>query len=172
MNRHNFTELFASVALVLALGAPVPAAARDDFETECDGAQEVPAVFSDAECEFEAGVNGGVIEFKLSYEDLRGDVQQAHIHFAQEGVNGGITVFLCTNLGNTPPGAQDRACPPAPGTVTGTIVPADVQAVSDQGLPAGDLEALMDAMGDDLTYVNVHSTEFPPGETRGQVEED
>ena len=53
-------------------------------------------------CEFEAEAKKGEIEFELSYEDLRGEVLQAHIHFAQEGVNGGIVVFLCTNLGNNP----------------------------------------------------------------------
>ncbi len=41
-----------------------------------------------------------------------------------------------------------------------------------QGFPAGDLEAVIEAMEDDLTYVNVHSTLFLTGETRGQVEED
>ena len=44
-------------------------------------------------------------------------MQQAHIHFAQRGVNGGITVFLCTNLGNGPTGIRGarRLLPRLPG---------------------------------------------------------
>ncbi len=178
IKRHNLNALFASAGLVLALSAPVPATADDDFETECEGAQEVPAVFTEAECEFEAEIDDDVIEFELSYKDLKGDVQQAHIHFAQEGVNGTIVVFLCTNLDNTPAGAQVRPCPAAPATVTGTIEPADVTPTSTaQGFPAGDLEALVEAMDDGLTYVNVHTanaggvpSNFNAGEVRGQLE--
>ena len=39
----------------------------------------------------------------------------AHIHFAQEGVNGGVAAFLCGGDGKP-------ACPQGSGTVTGTIV--------------------------------------------------
>ena len=64
------------------------------------------------------------IEWELSYADLEGAVQQAHIHFGQKGVNGRISVFLCTNLGNGPAGTQP--CPAPPATISGTIVAADV----------------------------------------------
>ena len=61
------------------------------------------------------------IAYELSYGGLSGDVQQSHIHLGQHGVNGGISVFLCSNLGN---GADrgHRPCPcPQEGTITGTI---------------------------------------------------
>ncbi len=64
------------------------------------------------------------IRFELSYAHLTGAVQQAHIHLGQRAVNGGISVFLCSNLGNGPAGTQ--ACPPAPAKISGTIRPADV----------------------------------------------
>ena len=32
--------------------------------------------------------------YTLRYSDLEGQIRQAHIHFAQKGVNGGIVVFL------------------------------------------------------------------------------
>src|SRR5690242_6161445 len=42
------------------------------------------------------------IQWELSYNDLEGAVQQAHIHFGQRAITGPISVFLCTNLGNGP----------------------------------------------------------------------
>ena len=56
----------------------------------------------------------------------RGEVLQAHIHFAQEGVNGGIVVFLCTNLGNNPSNEPVPECPSSPGKVKETIKPGHV----------------------------------------------
>ena len=50
------------------------------------------------------------IAYRLSYSALTGNVTQAHIHFGQAAVNGGISAFLCSNLGNGPAGTQ--ACPP------------------------------------------------------------
>ena len=37
---------------------------------------------------------------------LEGDVQQAHVHFGKRAVNGGISFFLCSNLGNGPAGRR------------------------------------------------------------------
>ena len=64
------------------------------------------------------------IDWELSYSDLEGAVQQAHIHFGQRSITGPISVFLCTNLGNGPAGTQP--CPAPPATISGTIVAADV----------------------------------------------
>ena len=85
----------------------------------------------------------------------------AHIHLAQKGVNGPVTVFLC--------GGPTPACPSPGGTVTGTIVAADVLAIPAQGLAAGDLAGLLRAIRAGVTYVNVHSATFPTGEIRGQI---
>ena len=57
--------------------------------------------------------NGSEIGWELSYSDLEGAVQQAHVHFGQSGVTGPISVFLCTNLGNGPAGTQPCPAPPA-----------------------------------------------------------
>ena len=72
------------------------------------GYEEVPAVSTGASGEFRGQINNeeSQVDWSLSYSDLEGAVQQAHIHFGQSGVNGGITVFLCTNLGNGPAGTQ------------------------------------------------------------------
>jgi hypothetical protein len=141
------------------------------------GFEEVPVVSTVAEGEFKARISQDQtqITYELSYEDLESAVQQAHIHLGQKGVNGGITVFLCTNLGNGPAGTQ--LCPPSPATITGTITAADVSpnipatlAARNQGLNTGELAEFIRALRAGKTYVNVHTTDRPGGEIRSQIE--
>ena len=141
------------------------------------GYEEVPAVSTGASGQFNARISNdeSQIEWELKYSDLEGGVQQSHIHFGNAGTNGGITVFLCTNLGNGPAGIQ--ACPPAPATITGTILAADVSpnipatlAARTQGINTGELGELISAMRAGATYVNVHSTTWPGGEIRSQID--
>jgi hypothetical protein len=109
------------------------------------------------------------IDWELSYSALEGDVLQAHIHFGQKAVTGPISVFLCTNLGNGPMGTQ--ACPAPPATISGTIRAADVTAgAADKGIAAGELDELIAAIRAGATYVNVHSTRWPTGEIRSQID--
>ena len=65
------------------------------------GYEEVPAVSTVASAVFTARLSDDEtsLEYELSYADLEGAVQQAHIHFGQRGVNGGISVWLCGNPG-------------------------------------------------------------------------
>lgn len=108
------------------------------------------------------------ITYRLSYTALEGTVSQAHIHFGGKAQSGGISVFLCTNLGNGPAGTQ--ACPAAPATITGTIRPADVIGPVNQSLTAGQFDDFVKAIRNGTTYVNVHSSLFPGGEIRGQID--
>jgi len=115
------------------------------------------------------------IDWELSYSDLQGAVQQSHIHFGQKGITGGISVFLCTNLGNGPAGTQP--CPAPPATISGTILAADVSpnipatlAARNQGLNTGEIDELIQAIRAGATYVNVHSTTWPGGEIRSQID--
>jgi hypothetical protein len=130
---------------------------------------EVPAISSLAEGRFTLSLNGQgtSLTYELSYSGLRGNVTQAHIHVAQPGVNGGIVIFLCSNLGNGPAGTQ--SCP-ASGTISGTVAAANVVgSAAAQGVAAGELARVVRAMRNGVTYVNVHSTLFPGGEIRGQL---
>jgi hypothetical protein len=96
-------------------------------------------------------------------------VTQAHIHFgARNQFGANISVFLCSNLGNGPAGTQP--CPPAPATITGTVRPGDVIGPAPFGIAPGEFDELMDAMEAGFTYVNVHSTKYPGGEIRAQIE--
>ena len=109
------------------------------------------------------------ITWQLSYADLEGAVQQAHIHFGQKSVTGPISVFLCTNLGNGPAGTQP--CPAPPATISGTITAVDVtNLANERGISAGELDELIAAIRAGATYVNVHSTRWPGGEIRSQID--
>jgi len=141
------------------------------------GWQEVPSVSTTGNGEFNARISNDEsrIDWELTYSDLEGAIQQAHIHIGNVGVNGGITVFLCTNLGNGPAGTQP--CPAPPATISGTILAADVspnipatQAARNQGLNTGEIDELIRAIRAGATYVNVHSTIWPGGEIRSQID--
>jgi hypothetical protein len=133
------------------------------------GWEEVPAVSTAGGGTFRARIaqDAEEITYELSYGGLAGDVQQAHIHLGQRYVNGGVSVFLCSNLGNGPEGTQ--ACPTPEGTVTGTIVPANVIGPAAQGIAAGEFAELVRAIRAGATYVNVHTTAHPGGEIRKQL---
>ena len=142
------------------------------------GFEEVPVVSTVATGTFNATISKDEsrIDWELSYADLEGAVQQAHIHLGQKSVNGGISVFLCSNLGNGPAGTQP--CPAPPATISGTILAADVSpnipataAARAQGLNTGEMDELIRAIRAGATYVNVHSTLFPGGEIRSQIRE-
>ncbi|HEU4836880.1 MAG TPA: CHRD domain-containing protein [Pyrinomonadaceae bacterium] len=141
------------------------------------GYNEVPSVSTTGNGTFNARISNDEsrIDWELSYSDLEGAVQQAHIHIGNVGVNGGISVFLCTNLGNGPAGTQP--CPAPPATISGTIVAADVspnipatQLARTQGLNTGEIDELIRAIRAGATYVNVHSTMWPGGEIRSQID--
>ena len=143
------------------------------------GYQEVAAVSSTGTADFTADVSkdGSSIAWQLSYRDLEGDIQQSHIHFGQRSVNGGISVFLCTNLGNGPAGTQ--LCPAPPATISGTITPSDVSpnipataAARTQGIDTGQYDELVRAIAAGKTYANIHTTKWPGGEIRAQLNED
>jgi hypothetical protein len=132
------------------------------------GYEEVPAVSSPGGGSFSARqVSDGVFEYSLTYSGLESPAQQAHIHFGQEGVNGGIAVFLCSNLGNGPAGTQ--ACPQGGGTITGTFTAANVIGPGAQGIEAGQIDELVAAIDAGMAYCNIHTTKYPGGEARGQI---
>jgi len=162
------------VSLFAAVGVAAAGGWRDDtFRERLSGYEETPlALSTPASGEFSARVDrrDEEIHYRLSYRDTPTAVTQAHIHFGSEAQSGGISTFLCTNLGNGPAGTQ--ACPPAPATITGTLRAADVIGPAGQGITAGEFEELVDAMRAGFTYANVHTTAFPAGEIRAQIEDD
>ena len=165
------TKLYAAIAAVIivgtlsaAVGFSVSAESqKHEFKARLQGFNEVPAISSTGSGTFKARVSedGTSIEFELTYSDLESAVLAAHIHLGQTDVNGGVSAFLCG-------GGGKPACP-ASGTVTGTITAANVIGPAGQGIAAGELDELVAAMREGVTYANVHTTVRPGGEIRGQL---
>ena len=93
-----------------------------------------------------------------------------------ESVNGGISAFLCSNLGNGPAGTQ--ACPMPPAEITGVITPDQVigpgpvvgpPATAGQGIEPGAFSEIAAAIKESIAYANVHTSKWPGGEIRGQL---
>jgi hypothetical protein len=171
------SRLAVAAAIVGVAGFTAAATAGDQkrhFSTDLTGYEEVPAVSTNGAgtVDVEVARDGESFNFVLRYRDLGSPVTQSHIHFGQKSVNGGISVFFCSNLGNGPAGTP--ACPqPAPGesaTVEGTRTAADVVGPDNQGIAAGEFAELIRALRAGVTYANVHSTQFGAGEIRGQFD--
>lgn len=157
--------------LVLLSAAPALAADRN-FKTDLETYQEVPSVSSTAAGEFEARLSGDetTLTYTLSYARLEGTVTQSHIHFGQHSVNGAVVVFLCQTATNPDPTGRAPMCPQE-GTVEGELTAANMTGASTaQGIAAGEFAELVAALRAGVTYVNVHSSKFPGGEIRGQLQ--
>lgn len=131
--------------------------------------EEVPALSTPGSGDFVATINaaGTEMNYQLRFSNLQGKVLQSHIHFGQKAVNGGIMIFLCSNLGNGPAGTQ--ACPADGGTISGVIQAANVTGNA-QGIAPGELFEIIQGLRGGVTYVNVHTDLFPGGEIRGQLQ--
>ena len=143
---------------------------RNNFRETLSGYQEDPLALSTTGTgNFQARISPSddQITYTLEYSALEGTVLQAHIHLGGRHQSGGISVFLCSNLGNGPAGTQ--ACPAAPATIEGVLVAADVIGPAGQGITAGQFDELVRAIRSGTTYVNVHSTLYPGGEIRAQL---
>jgi hypothetical protein len=170
--RQRRIQLAAAVAIVSIVSVVATTALAGDgknAKAKLDGYQELSAgtppgpVSTLGNGKFKAKIRSNEIRFTLEYRDLEGGaVNAAHIHFAQRAVNGGISAFLCGGGGKPP-------CPPSPGTVTGTITPADVIGPAVQGIAPGEFNELVRAIRAGATYTNVHTATWPNGEIRGQI---
>jgi hypothetical protein len=171
-------------ALLAGFSAAALADKDDRFAARLSGYNEVHfiaspvpalrgAVSTRARGSFRAEVDEGMstIRYELSFEGLEGQVTQAHIHFGQRHTVGAIVVWLCQTPGTPAPAAVAAVTPfcPAEGTVTGTIVPAQVLTATGQGIDAGEFNEVVAAIRAGAAYANVHSALFPPGEIRGQI---
>jgi hypothetical protein len=161
----------AALLAVLVIGSY---AGHEKTQLKADtmiGYLEAPPISTAASGTFNATIDdeANEIHYTLSFSGLEGDVRQSHIHFGQRGVSAGIAAWLCeTTFNPSPTGPATPDCPQS-GTVTGTIGPGDVIGPGGQGIAAGEFGELVDALRAGRAYANVHSSKFPGGEIRGQI---
>lgn len=138
------------------------------FTAELSGYNEVPSVSTLGTGFFIARVKPGDtgIDYTLGFSQLQGTATQAHIHFGQPGVAGGISIWLCG--AQTQQGVGPTTCPTS-GTISGTIAPGNVIGPSNQLIGTGELSEIIAAMRAGFAYANVHSDQVPSGEIRGQI---
>jgi len=164
------------VLLVVALGATLIYAQSNASKLKglLTGLEEVPVVSTPGNGTFRAVISKDEtqIAYQLSYSDMQSNVTQAHIHLGKANTNGGIQVWLCSNLPSPPtpvPPPVIQTCPQRSGTITGVITGAHLVGPASQGIVTGELGELIKAMRDGNTYVNVHTEVSPGGEIRSQI---
>ena len=155
----------AGVIALLGVGSyAIAGGGTKNFEgSPLSGYEENPDISTVASGSFEAKLSndGTSLHYELSYSGLEGTVTQSHVHFGKPGINGGVSFFLCN-------GPTTPTCPQA-GTVEGDIEAADVIGPAGQGIEAGNLGEILAAMRAGHAYANVHSTKWPGGEIRAQI---
>jgi hypothetical protein len=157
-------KLLLAVILVLSLGGVGTAVAQNDrnFVAHLSGGQEVPPATTRAQGQaiFHVSKDGNSIDYKLIVANIQ-NVTMAHIHIAPAGANGPVVVWLY------PSG------PPAqliPGRSNGILAQGTITAANLVGpLADATLGDLIEAMSTGNAYVNVHTSQFPGGEVRGQI---
>lgn len=140
----------AIVATVTLITTPVSADhgaahAGRPLAAELSGANEVPPNESPATGDATFTVNHGQGEvcWDFSFSGLTSDATAAHIHAAPAGVNGDVVIPT-----------------PVPAVTTGSA----------QGCAAVDRSLAKDIKADPGSYyLNIHTSEFPGGEIRGQL---
>jgi hypothetical protein len=164
--------VLAVLLLALAVGTyAVAGGAKNRIKTDdLTGYEENPDLstpgFGSLDLRIDDTAN--TLTYTLTYGGLEAPVTQAHIHFGKRALNTGISVFFCTNLGNGPAGTP--ACPANGGTVgPRTLTASDVIGPAAQGIEAGNMAELIAAIRAGHTYANVHTTKYPGGEIRAQL---
>lgn len=135
---------------------------QHNFRTHLKGENEVPAVETNAQGQaiFKLSRDGETLHYKLIVANIE-NVMMAHIHNAPAGVNGGVVVWLYPD-----------APPPQPieGRSNGVLATGTITADNLVGsLEGQSLDDLLELIRSGDTYVNVHTTQNPGGEVRGQI---
>jgi len=136
---------------------------------DLNGYEENPDISTVATGSFKVTIDDSAqtLAYELKYSGLEGTVTQSHIHFGKRAVNGGISVFLCGTA--AAPGPAGTPTCPADGTVSRTVSAADIIGPAGQGIEPASFAELAAALRSGAAYANVHSTKWPAGEIRAQI---
>ena len=132
------------------------------YGTHMTGAEETPARPSEAQGQLilTPREDGTALAYKLVVAKIE-NATQAHIHLSPPGAPGPVIAWLYPSA------------PPAvliPGRFNGVLAEGVITDASVVGPLAGQgVAGLVAAIRAGNAYANVHTTQFPPGEIRGQV---
>jgi hypothetical protein len=169
--------VFALTVLVVALPSIAFGNDRDQFRANADGFHEIlpnagspgteaGAINTNGQASLRTTLTSDAIEFRFEFSGLTSPLVQAHYHFAQPHVSGGIMVFLCGPAGSP----AKQVCPnDTHGVVEGVLHAEDVIGPTPQNIAGGDLASVERAIRNGAAYVNLHTPNFPAGEVRGQI---
>jgi len=133
-----------------------------NFTAHLSGGQEVPSADTNAtgQAIFKLSKDGTRLDYRVIVANIE-NVTMAHIHLAPAGANGPVVVWLYPE-GPPPQRIEGRT----QGTLAqGTITEGDLV-----GPLAGQrLADLLDELVAGNAYVNVHTSQYPAGEIRGQI---
>jgi hypothetical protein len=164
MHRHAGSLGLAAVLVVglSSLGCNDATEGKEIFQADLAGANEVPARDTGATGACGFVVTGNRVDFSIFTRGLSAPVVGAHIHIAPAGTNGPVRVpFIGPNLAGT--NTVTPFVAPDPGIlIENSFGPSDVTG----GLS---LDDVLNAMRSGNAYCNVHTTNFPGGEVRGQI---
>ena len=133
---------------------------EQQFSAKLFGDMEVPPIETNATglAEFRATLNEDKVAYSLNVTDID-QVTMAHIHQGKEGKNGPVVVTLIRFKTLTPTGL-----------VNGLLAQGNITSANLEGPFAGkQLSDLLSAMHSMGVYVDVHTTQYPDGEIRGQI---
>jgi CHRD domain len=128
--------------------------------THLAGANEVPARETRAQGQLELRLapDGSSISYRLMATNID-DVFMAHLHLAPAGSNGPIVAWLY-------PAAPPPQ--PIPGRHTGILAQGEITTLFGP-LEGQGIDALWEQIEAGQVYGNVHTSQYPGGEVRGQV---
>ena len=160
-NKETTAIIIIGVLSVILLSSSIPtinlvfAQAEEVFKARLSGTQEVPPNESPAGGSAWVKTSNDKIEYEVNVTDID-KVNAAHIHLEQSGKNGPVILSLYKD---DPTELKTGKLAEANLTASNLEGPLKGKAVSD----------LVAAIKDGKAYVNVHSTDFPDGEIRGQL---
>ncbi|MFO7663396.1 MAG: CHRD domain-containing protein [Chloroflexota bacterium] len=155
------SRLFVLLLVILSLMVVGSVAAQpENFRAHLSGGEEVPPNDSKATGQAIFRLRDDGLHYKLIVANIQ-NVTMAHIHLAPAGENGGVVAWLY------PSGPPPQLIP---GRSSGVLAEGVITADDLVGSLAGaTLDDLMDEIRAGNTYVNVHTSQFPGGEVRGQI---
>jgi len=131
------------------------------FEAVLSGQSEVPVRATAAVGRVQLISDGTTIHYSVEIDDIN-NVTQGHIHLERAGANGPVRVWLypsVTSRAQGPPTSVSDKRVFAEGTITQSDILAGVT-----------MAQFLDALRNGGAYANFHTTQFPGGEVRGQLQ--